>query len=73
MPSTAVFDPFAPEVERKDGGWVVLHYTGSAWLPSHATTEDEARRRAKETAERIRASNEFVLVLHVSEVYLPKR
>jgi hypothetical protein len=72
MPSNATFDPLAPEVERKDGGWVVVHYTGSAWLPCHATTEDEARRQAKVTAESIRGSNEFVLVLHVSEAYLPK-
>jgi hypothetical protein len=61
-----------PEVERKDGGWVVLHYRGSGLMPSHFTTEEEARRQAKKMAEKIGTSNEFALVVSVSEAYFPK-
>jgi hypothetical protein len=73
MPTTARFDPLAPEVESKDGGWVVLHYTGSGWILNHLATEDEARRHAKHMAERISVSCEFILVIPISEAYLPKR
>ena len=69
----ARFDPFTPEVEKKNDGWIVLHFTGSAWIPKHHATEDEAKRHAKELAGRIGESIEFVLVLPALEAYLPKR
>jgi hypothetical protein len=58
-----------PGVEKRDSGWVVLHYNGSGWIIDQFTAEDEARSRATETANRMCASNEFILVFPVSEVY----
>ena len=62
-----------PEIEKRDGGWAVIHYTGSGWILDHFATEEEARKKAKEAAERIYASNEFILVLQVSEAHFPRR